>query len=509
MATIGSTDKPYWQPGANEPSPHEQWIQTVNRFVYLASELIGPAIISGSADSVVVINNELNGEKIKVEPVNGQFKTTLPQGRYAIRANKIDYHIVAMPNSSLTLNPSLDFVISSVRDTDSTKTKNVTLTLVANGSGSHTFAVRTSNLTVITPEKSIDLQSGTEQTITWQCTIPNENEPSFAVIVPDGDIKQKKEVAILEIALAAVVEPEVTGSSNKIIASQDTYVDNTAPSTTKNTAVSLFASYAPGIATPKIRDSYLKFDLSRFTPDSAAFVNNVSFQLKAGYVSDPTKSQTLIVRDVNKSGLNVDGLTFDGLAAAGLKSVPFSMNSSFVTDFTVFPGEKEPGSTIAQFAGTITVDQVIEFDVTDYIKWAILNNKKEVNLNVAKDVASDDGTDNRAWFYSLEATAESALLPQLVFSKNTSSAKAALSNPKSSWKVYPSLTSTGTVDITRMNQVEKLTTIRVFSASGSLMKSMSTSTSFTLNVRDFSAGTYFVDINAENENEKHRFVVYN
>lgn len=503
MPTVG-VDQPDWKPSLNQPSPHEQWIQTSNRFVYLVSDLIDPAMVKGVANTEVNVLNVMTKEVVKVQPVNGQFSTKLPQGNFEITVDGLVHHVVALPNANITLDPTLDFVLSSVRETVATKTKNVTITLEANGSGTHTFAIRTSNLAVTEIEKTITLQSGTKQTIVWTGTITSENSPAFVVIVPDGDIKRRKEVPIKEIVVATVpVEPPVTGLPATILVSQDTYIDNTTPTTAKGTATSTFASYGPSLTTPRIRDSYFKFMLTDFKPENATSINSVKLSLKVGYVFDATTSQKLILRDVNKSGIDLNALTFDGLTAAGLNAVPFYLDNSIITDFTLFPGEKQLGSKIAQFEGALAVNQLIEFDVTDYVKWAITNEKQEVTMNLAKDVATDNGLDNRAWFHTLEASAGKPVL-NIVY--NPSSVKS-VPQTNYQWKLFPTIVKSGEINVTCTENLETPALVKIFSLTGVMLTSISTNSSLAIPIGNFKAGSYFVTIASAKGLESHRFII--
>ena len=190
LQSFGIKDEPYWPVGENKPSPNEQWIQTISRFIYLAGDLLGPAQMSGSSTSTVQVRNEITGAVSNVQPDSkGGFHTTLPQGNYVITADKLDHHVVALPNSSYRLDPDLDFTVTATTDSKD----RATISLTANGKGSHTFSIRTSNLATEDETKTINLQPGIPQHITWAGTVTSKNSPWFAVVVPDGDIARRKE----------------------------------------------------------------------------------------------------------------------------------------------------------------------------------------------------------------------------------------------------------------------------------------------------------------------------
>jgi hypothetical protein len=190
LQSFGIEDQPYWPIGENKPSPNEQWIQTISRFIYLAGDLLGPAEVSGRATSTVQVRNEVSGAVSNVQPdAEGGFHTTLSQGSYVITADKLEHHLVALPNTIYHLDPDLDFTVAATEDANG----EVTVNLTANGNGSHTFALRTSNLAASDETKTISIQPGTPQRITWTGTISSKNSPWFAVVVPDGDIVRRKE----------------------------------------------------------------------------------------------------------------------------------------------------------------------------------------------------------------------------------------------------------------------------------------------------------------------------
>lgn len=498
-----SVDEPVWKAGSNMPSPHEQWIQTVNRFVWLAGDLLGSTILTGKSATEVSVLNETTNVLTKMQPDgNGNFSTTIPQGKYIVTVDGMEHHVVALPNAKISINKMLDFVVTTNRNAENTK--QVTITVEANGTGTHKLAIRTSNLTVLEPEKTITLQQGIKQTISWEALIPDENSPCYVVIVPDNNIAERKEALVKFIKVASVVD----GSTTKILVSQDTYIDNTTPTTAKGTATSTFASYSATLSTPRIRDSYFKFVLSDFKPEDAASIKSVKLALKAGYVSDATTSQKLILRDVNKDGIDLNTLTFDGLAAAGLNAVPFYLDNSILTDFTLFPSEKQLGSKISEYEGAIAVDQVIEFDVTNYIKWAIANGKQEVNMNMSKDVSSDNGLDNRAWFHTLETTVTDAI-PMLNLIIDVSALKSRFQS-KNQWKLFPTVATAGNINLICENNVFLPAQIKIYSITGVMVKSLTaTTSSLSFNAHDFSAGSYIVSITNNEIAENQRFIVAN
>jgi hypothetical protein len=71
----------------------------------------------------------------------------------------------------------------------------VTITAVIGGSGSHSFNMRFSNLSVKESVKSVNLKPGKKVTLKWQGKTEHPDEPWVAVIVPDNDLKNRREVS--------------------------------------------------------------------------------------------------------------------------------------------------------------------------------------------------------------------------------------------------------------------------------------------------------------------------
>jgi hypothetical protein len=95
-----------------------------------------------------------------------------------------------------TVNPDLrpenafNFEVSKV-DSDNGE---VTITARIQGNGSHNFAIRTSNLTIKRSSKQINLKSGREITLEWHGKTESIDEQWVAVIVPDHDLANHKEL---------------------------------------------------------------------------------------------------------------------------------------------------------------------------------------------------------------------------------------------------------------------------------------------------------------------------
>jgi hypothetical protein len=131
MKSLGNRDLPYW-PATNIWNYKEVWVHPVARWLWIMTDLEGPAI---------------------------------------------------RPEHALRL--SLDQT-TEVND-------QVTLSLTAEGSGKHEFSIRSFNLRVEENNRSVQLTAGRPQTIVWQCSLESGNQPWVAVLVPNGRVDERVE----------------------------------------------------------------------------------------------------------------------------------------------------------------------------------------------------------------------------------------------------------------------------------------------------------------------------
>jgi Glycosyl hydrolase family 9/Cellulase N-terminal ig-like domain len=85
---------------------------------------------------------------------------------------------------------SFNFEVSEV----STSKGEVTITARVQGSGSHNFLIRTSNLKIKDPAKLINLKSGKNTTLVWYAKTEFVDESWVAVIIADNDLVNHKEL---------------------------------------------------------------------------------------------------------------------------------------------------------------------------------------------------------------------------------------------------------------------------------------------------------------------------
>ncbi len=190
----GENDAPYW-PVQSTWTYKEVWVHPVSQWIGVISDLAGPVLVTGRADSRIEFRNIVTGDIGSVSPdTDGNFRALLSQGDYRIISNglTIPYTFLTAGNYDLDLRSEnvLGFEVSSA----ASGKEGVVVTLNAQGNGMHRFSIRTSNLAVKTNDRQINLKNGKPATIKWSCKIEDLNEDWIAAIIPDGKMVCKKEV---------------------------------------------------------------------------------------------------------------------------------------------------------------------------------------------------------------------------------------------------------------------------------------------------------------------------
>lgn len=188
-------DIPFWPAGGNEPAPKEQWVQTEQLFIYAAGSLLGPGVITGHSGSNIKLTNKTSGNQSILFPdKNGDFRAELPQGQYLIKMDSVEHDLNIIPNGNYFISNNLSY--NTIGYTDAKGA--IKIEVSANGSGEHSFEIRTNNIKLNQGSKKALLTSGNPQKLVWTGTIDSANSPWYAVVVPDGDISQRKEVQKIE-----------------------------------------------------------------------------------------------------------------------------------------------------------------------------------------------------------------------------------------------------------------------------------------------------------------------
>jgi hypothetical protein len=194
IQTYAERDIPYW-PVQSTWTYKEVWVHPVSQWIGLMRDIEGPAVVQGKADGTVEFKSLPSGQLTSIEPDSlGLFKAMIPQGEYLVKSNGVEKTLTFIPSGTynLDLRPdnAFNFEVSKV----SSSKGEITFTARIQGSGSHKFSIRTSNLTIKGSAKQVNLKSGKIVTLKWNGIIESVDEPWVAVIVPDNDLTNHKEL---------------------------------------------------------------------------------------------------------------------------------------------------------------------------------------------------------------------------------------------------------------------------------------------------------------------------
>jgi hypothetical protein len=194
IQTRADHDVPYW-PVQSTWTYKEVWVHPVGRWIWLMRDLAGPALVEGKADAALEFVPAGSKQAIlTIQPVNGQFRATLPEGRYTVKRHEEEQTLVCLPagvyHLDLQTGRVLDFEISTISHTGS----EVRIRLRARGQGRHYFSVRSDNLDINDAQKGLNLQRGSVGTLEWNGRINSLGSPWVVVVVADENLENRREL---------------------------------------------------------------------------------------------------------------------------------------------------------------------------------------------------------------------------------------------------------------------------------------------------------------------------
>jgi hypothetical protein len=195
IQTSGESDAPYW-PIQNIWTYKEIWVHPVARWVWLLKDVEGPALVEGEASGMVIFKavNSQQSITITANKTTGHFKTMIPEGKYTVISNGVQQTQTFLPGATYHLECRSGFLLSYEVSKTVSADGQVTIKIKTQGNGSHHFNIRTDNLTLTATPKQINLKAGTTTNVEWQGRITSSNTPWVAVIVPDNNMAQRKEI---------------------------------------------------------------------------------------------------------------------------------------------------------------------------------------------------------------------------------------------------------------------------------------------------------------------------
>jgi hypothetical protein len=200
IETKGFDDAPYW-PTQICWTYKEVWTQPVGQWIWLMEDLSVPGSVRGIVDPAsheAVEFREQKSGQVTTAPSSsddGRFTIDLPAGRYDVRQGSAHTSVTVLPGGfyDVDLRPEhvLDFKVTS-QDLGRSE---VALRVSAEGSGLHTFAIRSDNLTLKEPAtQEVVLSPGSIREIVWHVHVVSSKTPWVALAIPDGRLSERREI---------------------------------------------------------------------------------------------------------------------------------------------------------------------------------------------------------------------------------------------------------------------------------------------------------------------------
>jgi hypothetical protein len=193
-------DAPYW-PTQICWTYKEVWTQPVGEWIWLMQDLHGAPVIDGRADGTpsepIEFREKKSGRVIQVavNAADGKFRTTLPQGRYAVRHGAAHTTVTALSGGVYHLELRGDRAFDFKVTAETTVANEVTLHIRAEGAGAHTLEIRGSNLQLKEAgTQKIELRPGHDVDLVSHAQIVTASTPWVVVVIPDGVLSAHQEV---------------------------------------------------------------------------------------------------------------------------------------------------------------------------------------------------------------------------------------------------------------------------------------------------------------------------
>lgn len=200
IETKGIADVPYW-PKQICWTYKEVWVQPVGEWIWLMSDLSGPAVVRGVADwgtnSAAEFVNEVTHQVITARIASdGAFRLAVPPGAYEIRNGAARMSLIVLPGGTYSVDLRREHAINFSVSSSATSSGSITLHLTADGAGKHSYALRTDNLQLSgAATVSVGLGTRGKQTFTWQARVIDPSTPWVAVVLQDGLLQGHAELS--------------------------------------------------------------------------------------------------------------------------------------------------------------------------------------------------------------------------------------------------------------------------------------------------------------------------
>ncbi|HWZ03361.1 MAG TPA: glycoside hydrolase family 9 protein, partial [Mucilaginibacter sp.] len=195
IETKDENDAPYW-PVQSMWTYKEIWGHPVTNWIWLLKDIEGPATVEGRANAPIIFKEVNSRSVITVSPdkATGQFKTTVPEGKYIVTSDGATQTQTFLPGAFYNIECRKGFLLNYQLTKQVSANGDVTIKLTAMGNGLHHFSIRTDNLIIAGNSKTIRLKQGDSSGFGWKGHITSSDTPWVAVVVPDDNLSQRKEV---------------------------------------------------------------------------------------------------------------------------------------------------------------------------------------------------------------------------------------------------------------------------------------------------------------------------
>ncbi len=195
IQTFEDNDAPYW-PVQSTWTYKEVWVHPAARWIWLLKDLLGAATVEGHAISTIIFKDMLSGKEIKAVPnSNQQFHIIVPEGDYKIFFNGDEQAKTFLPGTDYDLDLRPQHALNFTSDISFNKKDELIIKVGVRGTGNHRFTIKADNLKFTETIKEVTLKQGELKTIEWRAKIASTDEPWVALIIPDNDMQQRKEIS--------------------------------------------------------------------------------------------------------------------------------------------------------------------------------------------------------------------------------------------------------------------------------------------------------------------------
>ena len=207
IETKGNSDVPYW-PNQICWTYKEVWVQPAGEWIWLMSDLNGPAIVRGVADprsqgAVRLVNENSDQVFTAALAADGSFHAAVPQGRYRIELGTTEHGtartaLTALAGGTYAVDLRREHAVTFTASSAVAGPGSIVVHVNVDGAGKHTFTIRTDNLSLADPEHesiAVDLGNHGRREFAWHTRILDSSTPWVAVVLQDGSLSGHAELS--------------------------------------------------------------------------------------------------------------------------------------------------------------------------------------------------------------------------------------------------------------------------------------------------------------------------